>query len=87
MVGGEGNGHGTQNAVIPDGLGADYTYAMNGFVHVTSSIPSPTICTLNQRDRLYLHRLQTNGCNFKLRRNSGGIDKELCILARDFRGK
>lgn len=52
MVVGEGNGQGTQNAVIPDGLGADYTYAMKGFVHVTSSIPSPTICTLNQRDRL-----------------------------------
>ena len=37
MVVGEGNGQGTQNAVIPNGLGADYTYATNGFVHVTSS--------------------------------------------------
>jgi hypothetical protein len=52
MVVEEGNGQAIQNVVIPDGLGADYTYAMGGFVHVTSSIPSPTICTLNQRDRL-----------------------------------
>lgn len=86
MVVGEGNGQGTQNAIIPDGLGADYTYAMNGFVHVTSSIPSPTICALNQRDRLRLRRLQSDGCNLKLRRTSGGIDKE-CILVRDSQGK
>jgi len=33
MVVGEGNGQGPQNTVIPNGLGADYTYAMNAFVH------------------------------------------------------
>ena len=87
MIVGEGNGQGSQNAVIPEGLGANYTYAMNGFVHVTSSITSPTICTLNQRDRLRLRLLQSDGCNFKLRRSSGGIDKEWCILVRDSQGK
>jgi hypothetical protein len=87
MVVGKGNGQGTQNSVTPDGLGADYTYAMNGFVHVTSSIPSPTIRTLNQGDKLRLRRLQPDGCNFKLRRSSGGIDKECCILVRDSQGK
>jgi len=86
MVVGGGNGQGTQNTVIPDGLGADYTYAMNAFLHVTSSIPSPTICILNHRQTC-LGRLQSDGCNFKLRRSSGGIDKECCILARDSHGK
>lgn len=31
--------------------------------------------------------LQRDGCSFKLRLSSGGIDEECCILARDSQGK